>query len=322
MTKTPLLLTLGATLTLIACGPKKDLPTLAVDDAPAEQILKAAQERTLPAGVAGQFSFAAELPARVIPGVLTGRLVVQQPGHLRLDVLPPVGGQVLIAASNGEHLHVLLPLEYEWWGASDVETVLRDATAAAVGIEDFTELLVGQLPALDGMEPEVLDEGEVGPIVRYTGPEGVQVDVELDRAGYMWRSIEARDGEGTLLLSTVSEGIIHTDDAWYPSKMAITLPTLDIVLKLRYRSWQTLPEPGDVFHVPVPVGYTEIDMMARLDQAVAEHNAAEAVPETAVPETAVPETAVPETAVPETAVPETAVPETAEPVPGHTPAED
>jgi hypothetical protein len=123
----------------------------------------------------------------------------------------------------------------------------------------------------------------------------------------MWRSIEARDGEGTLLLSTVSEGLIHTEDAWYPSKMEITLPTLDIVLKLRYRSWQTLPEPGDVFHVPVPEGYTEIDMMARLDQAVVEHNAAEAVPETAVPETA---------------VPETAVPETAEPVPGHTPAED
>ncbi len=279
MTRTPLLLTLGAALTLAACGPKRDPPTLAGDEAPAEQILKSAQERSVPVGVTGQFGFAAELPDSVIPGVLTGKLVVQQPGRFRLDVLPPVGGQVLIGASNGEHLHVLLPLEYEWWGADDVETVLREATADAVGIEDFTELLVGQLPQLDGMEPEVLSEGTVGPIVRYSGPEGVQVDVELDRAGYLWRTIEARDGEGTVLLRTTSEGVIHTDDAWYPNKMEITLPTLDIVMKLRYRSWETLPEPGDVFHIPVPEGYTQIDMMAELEQAVEERNAAEEAPE-------------------------------------------
>ena len=37
--RTPTLLALA----LIACGPKKDLPTLAVDDAPAEQILSAAR---------------------------------------------------------------------------------------------------------------------------------------------------------------------------------------------------------------------------------------------------------------------------------------
>ena len=291
MKNTPLLPVLGVAMMLTACGPKKAPPTLAIDDAPAEQILQAAQERTVPTSVAGQFGFAAELPDSVIPGVLTGKLVVQQPGHLRLDVLPPVGGQVLVAASNGEHLHVLLPLEHEWWGAADVETVLREATAEAVGIEDFTELLVGQLPHLDGMEPEILGEGEVGPIVRYSGPEGVQVDVQLDRAGYLWRTIEARDGEGMVLLKTVSEGVIHTDEAWYPSKMEITLPTLDIVLKLRYRSWQALPEPGDVFSVPVPEGYTSIDMMAELDKAVQERNAQE-------------------------------VPESAEPVPGHTPAQD
>jgi len=309
MTKKPMLLTLPVVLTLAACGPMRDLPTLAVDAAPADQILKAAQERSVPAGVAGQFGFAAELPDSVIPGVLTGKLVVQQPGQLRLDVLPPVGGQVLIAASNGEHLHVLLPLEYEWWGAADVETVLREATADAVGIEDFTELLVGQLPALDGMEPEILGEGEVGPIVRYSGPEGVQVDVQLDRAGYMWRTIEARDGEGTVLLSTVSEGVIHTDDAWYPNKMEITLPTLDIVMKLRYRSWETHPEPGDVFHVPVPEGYTQIDMMAELDRAVEERNAQDTESTDPAPEPTGDDTAADDTAAPEEAEePEAATP--------------
>ena len=287
----PLLPVLVVSMGLVACGPKKAPPTLAVDDAPPVQILEAAQERTVPTSVAGQFGFAAELPDSVLPGVLTGKLVVQQPGQLRLDVLPPVGGQVLVAASDGQHLHVLLPLEHEWWGADDVETVLREATADAVGIEDFTELLVGQLPRLDGMEPEILGEGDVGPIVRYSGPEGVQVDVELDRAGYLWRTIEARDGEGTVLLQTVSEGIIHTEEAWYPSKMEITLPTLDIVLKLRYRSWQSLSEPGDVFSVAVPEGYAQIDMMAELDKAVQERSAQDA-------------------------------PEPAEPVPGHTPAQD
>lgn len=270
-------------LALVACGPKKDLPTLAIDAAPAEQILQSAQERRVPTAVRGSFGFAAELPDSVIPGVLTGNLIVQQPGNFRLDVLPPVGGQVLIGASNGEHLHVLLPLEYEWWGADDVETVLREATADAVGIEDFAELLVGQLPRLDGLEPTILGEGTVGPIVRYSGPEGVQVDVELDRAGYLWRSIEARDGEGTLLLKTTSVGVIHTDDGWYPQKMEIGLPTLDIVLKLRYRTWTTVEDPGDVFQVAVPEGYSENDMMARLDQAIQERDAAAAEPETAPP---------------------------------------
>ena len=93
---------------LIGCPQKKPPAALPVDDAPAAQILERAQSRSLPTAVRGSFGFAAELPDRTIPGVLQGNLVVQQPGHFRLDVLPPVGGQVLIGASNGEHLHVLL----------------------------------------------------------------------------------------------------------------------------------------------------------------------------------------------------------------------
>ncbi len=266
-----LLLSLG--LALVACGPKKDLPTLAVDDAPADEILVAAQERRVPTAVRGSFGFAADLPDTMIPGVLTGNLVVQQPGQFRLDVLPPVGGQVLVGASNGEHLHLLLPLDHEWWGADDVETILREATASAVGIEDFTELLVGQLPQLDGLDPEIIAEGEVGPVVRYSGPEGVQVDVELDRAGYLWRSIEARDGTGQVLLLTASEGVIYNEGSWYPSKMVITLPTLDIVLKLRYRSWETAVDPGEIFYITVPEGYLTVDMMAKLDDAIEEQAA-------------------------------------------------
>jgi hypothetical protein len=271
------------TLALTACGPKKDLPTLAVDNSAPEEILKSAQDRKVPVGVRGTFGFAAELPGTVIPGVLTGKLVVEQPGHLRLDVLPPVGGQVLIVASNGEHLHVLQPLEHEWWGADDVETVLREATAGAVGIEDFTELLVGQLPQLDGLEPEILGEGTVGPIIRYSGPEGVQVDVELDRAGYLWRTIEARDGEGTVLLRTTSEGVIHNEGAWYPAKMQIALPTLDIVLKLRYRNWSTADDPGDIFFLPVPDGYAEIDMMKVLEEAIEAQGSQESENESETP---------------------------------------
>jgi outer membrane biogenesis lipoprotein LolB len=170
-------------------------------------------------------------------GTTGGGLQVARPGRARLEIFGPLGGSLVSVASDGEALGVWLARDHRHLRASDAESMIRDATGGAVGMDEVLGLLVGQVPLPDEVPSfSHLDSGLVR--ASYVGPRGLILDLDVDpQAGTPMR-LTAKEREDQVTFEVAYEGWSAFGAGQLPQKVDLTFPAVELFVSFRYASWK------------------------------------------------------------------------------------
>lgn len=237
---------------VLGCGRGLKAPPAPVEQ-PAS-LLEVARKRPVPEVVAARVSLKVRSKPLKLAGTVGAGLVVERPGRGRLDVVGPFGGTLLTLSSDGEALSVLLVGARRHLVAADAEAVVREVSSGAAGLDDLVSVLVGDIP-FDDVEATAVSAAEDGSaMARLEGPRDTELEVHLDQAGMPTR-IDAFDPKGGLLLSAVYEGFEEVDGGTLPTALTLELPSLELTIDMRYKSWSVLGEAPVDFTVGTPEGF-------------------------------------------------------------------
>ncbi len=224
---------------LIGCGKAVKPPQSPAQSAAA--VLDMARARPILDPVRARFNIRLASATLDVNGSTGAGLVIARPAG-RLDIFGPLGGSLATFATDGVRVDVLSARDASHLVSDDADQALREITHGAAGITDVLGLLVGDLP-FDTARPKGLrrlDDGGVH--VTLDGPRGVSIDAILDPALGVPRHVEARDGDGALMLSAsyADWAPAYDDGPLAPGALLLHLPLLDLTLELNFRAWKGL----------------------------------------------------------------------------------
>ena len=240
-------------LSLVGCDKNGPPPEVPVEPIEAIAVLEQARARPVPAQVRVRFQIKVRSEALDVAGSTGGGLVLARPGRGRLDVLGPLGSPLVSIAADGQSLDALLTRKKRHLQAASADDVIQEITKGAAGIDDLLAVLQGDLP-FDRAPAKSLERID-DTLVRLTlgGPKGVDVRADLNALDATPRRIEAYDTEeDRLLLAVDYEEFVDTDGVLFPEALTLTVPALDLVVTLEFKTWQTLDEVPEVFALKVP----------------------------------------------------------------------
>ncbi len=241
-------------LAVLALGCTRGARPVALTEAP-EDTLRRARERSVPDPVQTRLQLKIASPTLELAGSTGGGLVIDRPGRGRLDVFGPVGGRLVGATIDGEAMAVTLVQDKRVLVASDAETVLRELTEGAAGVDDLLAVLVGDLP-LDGAEVVSQSRDEAGVHVELQGPASTRFTALLEPTRAVPLSIEGRGASGELLLDVTYDEWERIQGRWLPASVRLQAPSMELSLDLRYRQWVVPTEDPEVFDIDAPEGFT------------------------------------------------------------------
>ena len=244
---------LSLLLTLVGCDKSGPPPVAPVEPVEAIAVLEQARARPVPSQVRVRFQINVRSEALDVAGSTGGGLVLARPGRGRLDVMGPLGSPLVSIAADGQSLDALLTRKKRHLQAASADQVIQEITKGAAGIDDLLAVLQGDLP-FDRAPAKSLERID-DTLVRLTlgGPKGVDVRADLNGLDATPRRIEAYDTEeDRLLLAVDYEDFTETEGVLYPEALTLTVPALDLVVTLEFKTWQTLDEVPEVFALKVP----------------------------------------------------------------------
>lgn len=209
-------------------------PATAADQA---DVLARARAEAAPGAELATFSVTLRTPKDA--ATAQGTLLWGAPDHFRIELHGPIGPPVFVVVCDGHTLTAWNTMKGTASRADDAEAAVRGLTGGAVGLSAIGTLLVGRLPALDGL---VWD----GQGYAWTMPEGPTVTAVLDRASAHLLGLGAHTSTGDTLLDAR-----FTPGVW-PSTLAVSLPTLGTIADVRFASWEPVSPPDTAYTVTLP----------------------------------------------------------------------
>jgi hypothetical protein len=247
---------------VIGCG-KGHLPPPAHGE-PAT-VLEMARTRGVPDPTRARFSVKLRSQKMSLAATTGGGLVVDRPGQGRIDLFGPLGNPLITVSTDAAGLSVLLIAEERQLAAVDAEAVLRETTGGVAGLDDLLALLVGDLP-FDTARVLALQRTEGGTRVLLEGTAGATVEAVLDPALGTPRSLVAANREGATLMRATYDPFVPFGDTLVPSGVELLVPSLDLAVELRYRTWDAAEPDAAVFQVVAPPGYRVESLEAAVER--------------------------------------------------------
>ncbi len=240
---------------LCACPGRR--PTEPVAGSP-ESVLQAARARAVPDPLKSRFAIKLRSKPLDLAASTNGGLIIDRPGQGRVDLFGPLGGSVVTVASDGAGLSVLLVQQKKDLVALDAESVVRAATGGVASLDDAFAVLSGDVPfdlaevrEVDLLPPD--DPIHPGLVrVRLAGPKQTMVELWLDPANATMRELVALDKKGDSVMSAKYDPYELVGTDLMPSRVELYVPSLDLLVETRYKSWEVLATPPQTLVPVVP----------------------------------------------------------------------
>jgi hypothetical protein len=157
-------------------------------------------------------------------------VLVAQPARVRAETLSPFGTPLLLLATDGTDLGVLLPTENVYYrGAASAENLAR-FTRMPLRPEDLVKVLLYKTPILDFSDMEVYGLAAGGwQISLSAGERHQELLFNLSR-----QLVVARYYQGDALQLQVTYDRFTEDTAGFPQKFVVELPLLETVASLDF----------------------------------------------------------------------------------------
>jgi outer membrane biogenesis lipoprotein LolB len=217
-----------------------------------QNVIVLARERPVPAALRARFHIKLKSEQLDVAGSTGGGLVVERPGHGYFAVMGPLGSPLVTFASDGEGLAILLAREKRHLVATEAEAVVREVTGGTAGLDDLWAVLTGDLP-FDDAKVKTWKAEEEGVRAVFVGPKKTLVVAMLDPVTGTMRWLEASRQKKLLLKATYAP-YKEVDGQLMPTEVALEVPSLDLVVTLRFKTWKAIDEMPDVFGQEAPGG--------------------------------------------------------------------
>lgn len=178
-------------------------------------------------------------------------LLVERPDRFRAETLSPFGTPLLMLASDGADLGVLLPTEGVYYAGTATPANLGRFTRMSLRVDDLVSLLLYRAPVLHFETLQVYGREEGGWLVQLDTAQRRQLllfdpDRRLTRVSYL-------DGERLLL--EVGYERFETAEARFPQRFDIQLPDQEVTASLEFDELALNREfqPG-IFRIDPPPG--------------------------------------------------------------------
>lgn len=206
--------------------------------------IEALQAPPSPFAIKGRMYLTLKAPTLGVSGTTTAFTVFHRPEQFYLQIMAPVGGQMLSATANSSELTVSLPSKGLFLEGDNPEQALKAFTNDVIGVDGLMALFLGKLPqsinfteTTDGLRADT----EFGAL-----------KVELDKRQRL-RLLEATSKDGALL-TVKYDGWFKISREYYPEIIEITLPTIS--LKADFQDWEIMGSVPEIFSQQPPKGIT------------------------------------------------------------------
>lgn len=241
----------------------------------ADQVIERMRTRPVPAGLQAKYKIRIEGPGA--GGSTRGAMMVQDPDHLRLEVLTPLRTPLLTVASDGTSLHAWSQQHATFYRGDEAATVLAEVTSGAVNISDVVTLLTGGLPFPTA--PVLATGGEEGGVeLLLGGPDDTRMRAVVAPWRGFVRLLEVGKAltpggleMGPPILQVEVLEAVRVGKYILPQELVITLPTLGWTVEMSFTSWTVLDEVSPVFVLPAPKGAKQADLVETLQEIGEKH---------------------------------------------------
>lgn len=272
--------TVGLVAVLSATACKKQAPLPSVAEA---QLLEQLRDRPVPDPVQARFSIKMRSDTLKIHAPrLGGGLVVDRPDRAYLAVLDPLGSPVITLSTDGDRVVFVNNRDRQYVAQDDVRGALGTAARAEVRIEDLTGLLLGLLPVEDA-QLSVRETTPEGLHLVFTAPGGIEVDALIDPDTATPRRVSVHDAQGAEAVIATYEPYQIVEGLLLPTAIVLRVPSVDLDLDLRFKTWRAIPEAPDVFSPVAPASYEVItfrEFVDRMGETVSDDAGGDAPPQT------------------------------------------
>lgn len=262
-------LLLMAVLMMSACKKNRPLPVV-VTSADVD-VLSVLTARETPNVLQARFGIKLKSKVLGMAGTTTGGLVVEQPtasdaGRVYFAILTPLGGPVFAITTDGTSLGILNAQDKVYVRGEGTQFIVGEEGTEQVDVDQLAALLLGRV----AIQPERVThrsrmDDDVLLHVRATGPGGTLLSAELDVRSATPRRLALLNDEGETQVQLDYGPFEVVDGMTLPSEVTLTVPSVELTVDLRYKSFKELDEAPDVFKVAVPEGYQELGLMEYIE---------------------------------------------------------
>jgi hypothetical protein len=246
---------IGLLLGPVGCKkrPPVALPTLAED-----ALLTAMRSRPSLDPAQARFSVKlASKPLGITAPPLGGGLIVDRPGMAWVTVLNPLGGPVFTVASDGQQVAMVNSYDKQFVHADDASEALIGATGGAIRLDDVVGLLQGLVP----IEPAKVRarrvvEGGVEFVAE--GPAGTTLTTVVEEVYATPLSVVVTGGDGATLVTATYEPFLDAEGVRVPSRVTIFVPSVELTVDVKFKSWVVPESLPDVFAPTAPEGFLQL----------------------------------------------------------------
>lgn len=249
-------LVVGLMLAVVGC--KKPLPTGPTLEEDA--LVKLMRARDVPNISSARLSVKMHSkPLGIAAPPLAGGLVIERPNRAYIVVKDPIGSPVLTITTDGDSAAMMNSRDKEWIVAEDAAMSLGSATEGQISMDDVVSLLLGLVPVGQDMVKDRRESDE-GVHLDIEGPGGTSLDVLMDAVNATPRSVTVDDKDGRRLVNATYDPFSMVGESWMPTHLLLEVPSVELKVNVRYKTWKPLETAPDVFKLDPPKGFTVIPM--------------------------------------------------------------
>ncbi|MEN0068045.1 MAG: DUF4292 domain-containing protein [Myxococcota bacterium] len=210
-----------------------------------------------------RFSFKIDAPRLGLEGGTGGALIVDRPGRMHFAVLGPLGGAMATAQTDGAGASVVLRRQSQHFWVDSLDATVRGWMGEELGLDGVVGLFVGQVPLPD--DPSTLRAADDGSH-SYVRSQPGQGTMMVRLAGEPLHPSEVRidDANGQERLTLRYGEFRSTDAGRLPKEWSLSVPSMELTLDVRFKSWEPLETAPEVFSTAAPEGFASAEWTGRL----------------------------------------------------------
>jgi outer membrane lipoprotein-sorting protein len=179
-------------------------------------------------------------------------LLAEKPDRLRAEVLSPFGQPVLLAASDGVEISLLVPSKSKFYRGAASEQNLRRVFRVPLRLTDLVHILLYQVPmgAYDSRKLTVNDQGEY--VLTLSGPGERREELLFDSERHL---VGANYFLGAEALLRVDYGKFTTGNPAFPESVSLQMPAQEASASVVFSDVKTnVTIPAERFQLTPPAG--------------------------------------------------------------------
>lgn len=225
-----------------------------------DALVQLVRSRPVPDSTQARFSIKMRSkPLGIAAPPLGGGLVIARPGRAHVAILGPTGSPVVTLSSDGQRVVFLNAHDRQYISAENAVALLGGATGDAITLDDVALLLLGLLPveASHVRSKDVLPEGVQ---FVFDGPAGTVLTALIDPTNGTPVRVSVDDAQGKRTVEATYDPFMPVDTYLLPSRIELAVPSVELSVDLKFKSWTLITELPDVFSPVAPDGYEVMTM--------------------------------------------------------------